>query len=121
MDSLPGCVPDRSDEPQHGTVTQLFALVRQGDAASFASLWHHYFPRLVALARKRLSGRPAAADDAEDAAQAALFSFWSQMQSGQFLQDLCRGSLWNLLAMITVRKVGKQLRRDTAVRRGAPG
>ena len=119
MDSPPSRVPDDSEEPLVGSVTQLFSLARQGDAASFAPLWQHFFPRLVGLAKKRLSGRAAVADDAEDAAQAALLSFWSQMQSGEFLQDLCRSSLWNLLAKITVRKIGKQLRRDAAVRRGA--
>lgn len=101
-----------------GSVTFLFAKVRQGDAAAFAPLWERFFPRLVGLARKRLSGRAAVADDAEDAAQAALISFWSQIRSGEYLQDLCRGSLWNLLATITVRKVGKQLRVEAAIRRG---
>lgn len=101
-----------------GTVTCLFARVRQGDADAFEPLWDHFFPRLVGLARKRLSGRAAMAHDAEDAAQAALISFWTQIRSGEYLQDLCRGSLWNLLATITVRKVGKQLRNESAARRG---
>ena len=118
MDAPQNSSPDCADEPLPGSVTQLFYLARQGDAAAFAPLWRHFFPRLVGLARVRLSGRAAVADDAEDAAQAALISFWSQMQSGEFLQDLCRGSLWNLLATITVRKVGKQLRHDAAARRG---
>ncbi len=109
---------DGEQEPQLGSVTHLFALARQGDAAAFGPLWQRFFPRLVGLARKRLSGRAAVADDAEDAAQAALISFWSQIRSGEYLQDLCRGSLWNLLATITVRKVGKQLRRDATARRG---
>ena len=108
---------DASD-PVQGSVTFLFAKVRQGDAEAFTPLWDRFFPRLVGLARKRLSGRAAASDDAEDAAQAALISFWSQIRSGEYLQDLCRGSLWNLLATITVRKVGKQLRNEGAARRG---
>ena len=111
-------VPGDEQHPEHGSVTYLFALARQGDAAAFGPLWERFFPRLVGLARKRLSGRAAFADDAEDAAQAALISFWSQIRSGEYLQDLCRGSLWNLLATITVRKVGKQLRREGAERRG---
>ena len=110
---------DPENEPSaQGTVTHLFSLARQGDSDAFEPLWLHFFPRLVGLARKRLSGRAGMADDAEDAAQAALISFWSQIRSGEYLQDLCRGSLWNLLATITVRKVGKQLRNDVAARRG---
>lgn len=106
------------EPPVQGTVTHLFSLARLGDSDAFEPLWQHFFPRLVGLARKRLSGRAGMADDAEDAAQAALISFWSQIRSGDYLQDLCRGSLWNLLATITVRKIGKQLRNDAAVRRG---
>jgi RNA polymerase sigma factor (sigma-70 family) len=106
-----------SDEP--GTVTQLFAVARQGDAAAFAPLWEHFFPRLVGLARKRLSGRQIAGADAEDAAQAALVSFWRQLQTGRFLDDLRRDSLWNLLATITSRKVGKQLRHFSAQKRAS--
>ena len=106
------------DGPAQGTVTHLFSLARQGDVDAFEPLWKHFFPRLVGLARKRLSGRAGVADDAEDAAQAALISFWSQIRSGEYLHDLCRGSLWNLLATITVRKVGKQLRNEAAARRG---
>jgi len=111
-------VSNGSDETPPGSVTHLFSLARQGDADAFEPLWQHFFPRLVGLARKRLYGRPAISDNAEDAAQAALISFWSKMQSGEFLQDLCRGTLWNLLATITVRKVARQIRHDGAVRRG---
>jgi RNA polymerase sigma factor (sigma-70 family) len=111
---------DVGREPAAGSVTHLFCLVRNGEAAAFTPLWQHFFPRLVGLARKRLSGRPAVSEDAEDAAQAALASFWKQMASGDLLQDLCREGLWNLLATITVRKIGKQLRHDAAARRN-PG
>lgn len=107
-----------SEPAEPGTVTQLFALARQGDTDAFSPLWQHYFPRLVGLARKRLDGRPLGGSDAEDAAQAALVSFWRQLQTGEFLNDLRRDSLWNLLATFTVRKVGKQLRRETAAKRG---
>jgi DNA-directed RNA polymerase specialized sigma24 family protein len=119
MDSPSTPLPCHEQEPLTGSVTHLFSLARQGDAAAFAPLWQHFFPRLVSLARKRFSGRPAVSDDAEDAAQAALISFWSQLQSGELLQDLCREGLWNLLATITARKVGKQKRHDAAARRGA--
>lgn len=118
MPQSPGEQRPRDESSEQGTVTHLFSLARQGDAAAFEPLWQHFFPRLVGLAHKRLNGRAAVANDAEDAAQAALISFWSQIRSGEYLQDLCRGSLWSLLATITVRKVGKQIRNEGAVRRG---
>lgn len=110
--------PASNDESSVGTVTRLFAQARQGDANAFSPLWQHFFPRLVGLARKRLSGRQTGNADAEDAAQAALFSFWKQVNSGRFLDDLCRDSLWNLLAKFTVHKVGRQLRHETTHKRG---
>lgn len=101
-----------------GSVTYLFALARHGDATAFSPLWQQFFPRLVGLAQKRLAGRHMAGSDAEDAAQAALVSFWRQLNNGQFLEDLRRDSLWNLLATFTVRKVSKQLRNQAAAKRG---
>lgn len=118
MSSMASGIDPEDEPPTQGTVTHLFSLARQGEIDAFEPLWLHFFPRLVGLARKRLRGRAGMADDAEDAAHAALISFWSQIRSGEYLQDLCRGSLWNLLATITVRKVGKQLRNDAAARRG---
>lgn len=118
MPSMASDLGPEDEPPAEGTVTHLFSLARQGDIDAFEPLWLHFFPRLVGLARKRLSGRAGMADDAEDAAHAALISFWGQIRSGVYLQDLCRGSLWNLLATITVRKVGKQLRYEASARRG---
>ena len=107
-----------SSDASHGSVTHLFAMARLGDAAAFSPLWQHFFPRLVGLAKKRLSGRPLAGGDAEDAAQAALVSFWQQLQTGGFLDDLRRDSLWNLLATYTARKVARQRRSESAAKRG---
>ena len=110
--------PKSEDGAVLGSVTGLFAQARQGDAAAFSPLWQHFFPRLVGLAQKRLAGRHIAGGDAEDAAQAALVSFWRQLKTGKFLDDLRRDSLWHLLATFTVRKVGKQLRQEAAAKRG---
>lgn len=110
--------PISADEAALGSVTYLFAMARHGDAAAFSPLWQRFFPRLVGLARKRLATKTLTGGDAEDAAQAALLSFWQQLQSGEFLENLRRDSLWNLLAKFTVRKVGKQLRHEFALKRG---
>lgn len=101
-----------------GSVTHLFTRARAGDVEAFTPLWNQFFPRLVGLARKRLGGRPGPGTDAEDAAQAALISFWQQISTGEFLNDLRRDALWSLLATITARKVGKQLRHHAAGKRG---
>jgi DNA-directed RNA polymerase specialized sigma24 family protein len=117
-------VEDRQELPTShqfdasGSLTCLFERARGGDLAAFSPLWRHFFPRLVSLAERRLAGRRVAGGGAEDAAQAALVSFWKQLQSGDFLDNLHRESLWNLLATFTVRKLGKQIRREAAAKRG---
>jgi RNA polymerase sigma factor (sigma-70 family) len=106
------------NDADFGSVTHLFTRARAGDASAFTPLWKQFFPRLVGLAQKRLAGRAGLGSDAEDAAQAALISFWKQISTGEFLNDLRRDALWSLLATITVRKVGKQLRHQAADKRG---
>lgn len=100
-----------------GSVTHYLGLLKAGDPTSAAALWERYFPRLVALARKALSGRPQVVADADDAAQSAFASFCMRLRNGEFtLQD--RGDLWNLLGQITVNKARMQARREAAQKRG---
>jgi DNA-directed RNA polymerase specialized sigma24 family protein len=104
--------------PAEGSVTQFFVKLRQGDPTAADELWRRFFPRLVGLARKTLSGRPVAVADAEDAVQSALFSFWQRARRGDFGDDLGRDNLWNLLGVITVRKALKHQERERALKRG---
>jgi DNA-directed RNA polymerase specialized sigma24 family protein len=100
-----------------GSVTQFFGQLRAGDAAAAEALWERFFPRLVALARKTLAGRPQRAADADDAAQSAFASFCLRVKGGQF-QVRDRDDLWNLLGVITANKARMQARREAAARRG---
>jgi DNA-directed RNA polymerase specialized sigma24 family protein len=100
-----------------GSVTRFFGQLRAGDPAAAEQLWVRFFPRLVALARRTLAGRPQRAADADDAAQSAFASFCLRVKAGQF--DVAdRADLWNLLGVITARKALKQARREAADRRG---
>lgn len=100
-----------------GSVTRFFDQLRTGDPGAAEELWTRFFPRLVALARQALAGRPQRAADADDAAQSAFASFCLRVKTGEFsVQD--RGELWNLLGVITVHKARKQVRREAAQKRG---
>jgi RNA polymerase sigma factor (sigma-70 family) len=103
------------DDPT-GSVTQFFHQLRAGDEAAARGLWQRFFPRLVALARKSLAGRPQRAADAEDAVISAFTSFWKH--ADDFAVVLNRDNLWKLLGTITVRKAIKQTRREAAEKRG---
>jgi DNA-directed RNA polymerase specialized sigma24 family protein len=100
-----------------GSVTRFFGRLRAGDPAAAAALWERFFPRLVALARKTLAGRPQRVADADDAAQSAFASFCLRVRAGEFeVRD--RGDLWNLLGVITANKARTQARREAAEKRG---
>ena len=56
--------------------------------------------------------------DADDAVQSAFVAFWRQAEEGDLPADLHRENLWNLLAVITVRKAEKHIERQRAQKRG---
>lgn len=105
-------------ESAAGSVTQIFAKLRQGDADSAQRLWERFFPRLLGLARKTLTGRVQRVADADDAVQSAFASFWQRAERGEFGDSLDRDEIWGLLGIITVRKARKQTRREQAEKRG---
>ncbi|MBM3978927.1 MAG: RNA polymerase subunit sigma-70 [Planctomycetes bacterium] len=100
-----------------GSVTRFFEQLRDGDSNAAEELWARFFPRLVALARRALAGRPQRAADADDAALSAFASFCLRVKAGEFhVHD--RDELWNLLGVITAHKARKQVRRELAQKRG---
>lgn len=106
-----------ADGPGSGSVTTFFDQLRRGEPAAAQQLWARFYPRLAGLARKCLQGRPQAVADADDAVQSAFASFCQRVREGQFtISD--RDDLWNLLGLITKRKVRAQVRRELADRRG---
>lgn len=105
------------DAQGSGSVTIFFDQLQRGDPAAAEQLWKRFYPRLAALARKYLQGRPQAVADADDAVQSAFASFCQRVRDGQFtIGD--RDDLWNLLGLITKRKARAQVRRELALRRG---
>ena len=108
---------DENSGAANGSVTLFFNRLRIGDDAAAMELWTRYLPRLAALARKYLSGRPQRAADADDAVQSAFASFCRQVKRGEFEID-DRSDLWNLLGLITTRKARAQVRRELSEKRG---
>jgi RNA polymerase sigma factor (sigma-70 family) len=100
-----------------GSVTHFFGRLRTGDPAAAEALWERFFPRLVALARKTLAGRPQRVADADDAAQSAFASFCLRVRAGEY-EVRGRDDLWNLLGVITANKARMQARREAAAKRG---
>src|SRR5688572_11705363 len=90
--------------------------LRDGDPEAAAEIFHRYSARLVSLARSHLNSRIRRKLDPEDVVQSALRSFYArQAANGIRLDDW--ESLWGLLAVITLRKVGAKVDLFTAARR----
>jgi DNA-directed RNA polymerase specialized sigma24 family protein len=85
-------------------VTRWISALKQGDQDAANGLWESYFRRLVALARARLRDVPRLVADEEDVALSAFDSFCRHAQSGHFRRLDDRDDLWDILALITVRK-----------------
>jgi DNA-directed RNA polymerase specialized sigma24 family protein len=103
-----------------GSVSRWLGDLKAGDAAAAQPLWERYFARLVGLARAKLRGarRGGAAADEEDAALSAFNSFCAGVACGRFPQLADRDDLWRLLVVITARKAGAQVQRETRQKRG---
>ena len=97
----------------------MLQLIRVGDDAAAAELWRRCFPKLLAIARRSLHSLPHRQEDAEDAAQSAMISFWKKLRRDDESSELDRNSMWKLLVTIAVRKTRGQLRREGARKRGA--
>ncbi len=89
---------------------------RDGDDRAAAVLFTRYARRLVALAQSRLSTKMARRFDAEDVVQSVYRSFFARARDGQFDLDQ-DGSLWRLLAAITLNKVRQKVEFHSAGKR----
>ena len=100
------------------SVSVWIRLLRGGESAAVRPLWDRYFKPLVHYARRKAKGRPQLEDQAEDLALSAFHSFCDAAMNGRFPELLDRNELWKLLAVITSRKVSRQLRDQGRLKRG---
>src|SRR3954467_6604506 len=81
----------------------LMARLRSGEDAAAREVFERFAGRLVALARGRFNRLLARKVDPEDVVQSAFKSFFVRHREGALVvRDT--GGLWNLLALITLRK-----------------
>ena len=107
-------------DDQEGSVTVLLGALKAGDSAAAGPLWERYFGRLVSFAQGRLrrAGGPGTVEDEEDAALSAIESFLQGVRDGRFPRLENRDNLWQILVMVTKRKVIDQVERRKTAKRG---
>jgi DNA-directed RNA polymerase specialized sigma24 family protein len=102
-----------SDDP----VTLWIDELRNADEAAARKLWNHFVARLYELGRKKLRPETRRVYDEEDAALSAFHSVCAGIAAGRFPDLGSRGNLWDLLVVITARKVAHRQRHDQQQRR----
>jgi len=100
------------------SVTAWIDGLKGGEAAAADHLWHHFYSRLVALARQRLGQVPRRAADEEDVVVSAFDTFFRGAAEGRFPHLHDRDDLWHLLVTITERKALNLLRDQHREKRG---
>lgn len=100
------------------SITRLIGMARASDPNAAEQLWHVYFEKLVAVARRRLPEAAPRGADAEDVALSAFASFWAGAGQDRFPQLTDRTALWPLLVAITANKCTDLIRRETRQKRG---
>jgi DNA-directed RNA polymerase specialized sigma24 family protein len=108
----------RLGDGNDGSVTLWISALKQGDQDAARGIWESYFRRLVGLARARLRDVPRLIADEEDVALSAFDSFCRHAQAGHFRRLDDRVDLWQILALITVRKAGSLRRYEGRESRG---
>jgi RNA polymerase sigma factor (sigma-70 family) len=98
----------------------LIAGLKAGDQDATAEIWNRYVEDLVRLARAKLRAthRNSGVEDEEDAALSAFESLCAGIAQGRFPRLDNRHDLWQVLVVITARKVLDQLRRQSRLKRG---
>lgn len=80
---------------------------RAGDQAAAEELHRRYAQRLCALAEREIGRRLSRRVGADDVVQSVFRTFFRRTAAGEFVIDHS-GSLWQLLARITLNKVRRQ-------------
>lgn len=101
-----------------GSVSDLIQQVKTGREAAANGLWLRYFPKLLDLARGKLSGVSRRMADEEDIVVVAFHSFLRRAREGDFPYLTDRDGLWRLLATITANKACNHVRSEKSQKRG---
>jgi RNA polymerase sigma-70 factor (ECF subfamily) len=86
---------------------EVLAGLHAGDEAAAGAVFHRFVGRLIALARQRLDPLVRTRVDPEDVVQSVFRSFFRRQARGDYELESWN-SLWQLLALITVRKCARK-------------
>jgi len=101
-----------------GSITILVDQLRSGDDLALERLFAHFFERLRAVARHRVTARDRKILDDEDLAICAIDAFQQAIRAGLYSELGNREEVWRFLVAIVERQSVDHLRKLHAVKRG---
>ena len=101
------------------SVTKLIQKVKDHDPEAAGGIWKRYFERLLPRARAKLQTGPARVVDEEDVLVSVFDRFFRAAGEGRFDRLNDRDDLWQILLMLTDRKVIDSQRHASAEKRGS--
>lgn len=106
-----------SSEPH--SVSILLHRLSSGDDEAAGAIWSRYVEQLLPLAKRKLRGLKTAAADEEDVLISVFDKFFRAARSDRFTRLENRDDLWQILLMMTERRVADQYRKSHAQKRGS--
>ena len=106
-----------SDTPNN-SVTAWISNLKAGQQEAIQKLWERYCLRLTQMARQKLGHASRRVADEEDIALAAFYSLCDAVDKNRFPRLDDRDDLWQLLLVITERKVIDHVRAGKRQKRG---
>lgn len=92
--------------------------LKADDSGAAREIWERFFERLLPLARARLRSLPDRVVDEEDILVSVFDLFFRAARDGRFARLNDRDDLWQILLMLTDRKVADVYRRNRTLKRG---
>ena len=99
-------------------VTLWISKLKRGDEQAAQQLWQRYCQRLVQLASAKFGGAARRVADEEDMVVNAFDSLCRGVEAGRFAKLNDRDDLWQLLVMLTERKIIDQYHHERRQKRG---
>lgn len=108
---------DSMSDDSH-SVTRMIERLREEDPQAAGQIWQRYFQRLIPLARAKLKALPHRAVDEEDILVSVFDRFFQAAKQDRFTRLQDRDDLWQILFLLTERKVADQYRAAATQKRG---
>ena len=100
------------------SVTTWIEQLKLGQMEAADAIWNRYVTRLIQLGRRKMHPRLRTVVDEEDAVLSAFHGFLKAVQEERFVRLNDRHDLWQILVMMTKRRIVAYQRNALAIKRG---